>query len=53
VLLINLGQEQFTVARGDRVAQLVICPVGIATLDPAETLDGTARGGGGYGSTGV
>jgi dUTPase len=32
---------------------MVICPVAIAKLDPVAALDGTARGGGGYGSTGV
>lgn len=53
VLLINHGEAPFTVARGDRIAQLVICPVAIAALEPVEALDGTARGGGGYGSTGV
>lgn len=53
VLLVNHGDAPFTVARGDRVAQLVICPVAIASLTPVEALEATARGGGGYGSTGV
>jgi dUTP pyrophosphatase len=52
VLLVNHGGAPFTVARGDRIAQLVICPVAIAELDPAPALDETARGAGGYGSTG-
>ncbi|AKT40006.1 dUTP diphosphatase [Chondromyces crocatus] len=53
VLLINHGEAPFSVARGERIAQLVICPVGIADLVAVDTLDATARGGGGYGSTGV
>lgn len=52
VLLINLGQEPFTVTRGERVAQLVVAPVGRAELVEVETLDETARGSGGFGSTG-
>ncbi len=53
VLLVNLGPEPFTVRRGLRIAQLVICPVARVrlvetALDPAET----ARGAGGFGSTG-
>jgi dUTP pyrophosphatase len=53
VLLVNLGQEAFVVSRGDRIAQLVICPVARAELIEVEALDPTPRGGGGYGSTGV
>ncbi|WP_439495578.1 dUTP diphosphatase [Bosea sp. (in: a-proteobacteria)] len=53
VLLVNLGAEDFTVARGDRIAQLVIAPVTRATLVETEALDETARGAGGYGSTGI
>jgi len=53
VLLVNLGQESFTVLPGDRIAQLVVCPVARATLHITATLDDTARGSGGYGSTGV
>jgi len=52
VLLVNHGQAPFTVARGDRIAQLVICPVAHAELREVEALDGTVRGAGGYGSTG-
>ncbi len=53
VVLINHGGEPFTVARGDRIAQLVIAPVTHARLSEVETLSETARGSGGYGSTGV
>lgn len=53
VLLVNLGAETFSVARGDRIAQLVIAPVAKATLEVAASLDATDRGAGGYGSTGV
>lgn len=52
VILINLGQEPFEIARGDRIAQLVPAPVQRATLDLVETLDDTDRGVGGFGSTG-
>lgn len=53
VLLVNHGDAAFVVSRGDRIAQLVICPVGRAELVEVEALDETARGAGGYGSTGV
>ena len=53
VLLVNHGQEPFVVARGDRIAQLVIGPVVRAELIVTIELGATARGGGGYGSTGV
>ncbi len=53
VLLVNLGQAAFEVGRGDRIAQLVICPVGRGELVEVTELDATARGVGGYGSTGV
>ena len=52
VLLINLGEEDFTIRRGDRVAQLVIAPVTQAAWRETETLDETTRGAGGFGSTG-
>jgi len=52
VLLINHGAEPFLVTRGMRVAQLVIAPVMRAELREAAGLEGTARGGGGFGSTG-
>ncbi len=53
VLLINLGEEPFTVSRGDRIAQLVVAPVTRIEWEPVETVDTTARGTGGFGSTGV
>ena len=53
VLLINHGSEPFTIARGDRVAQLVLAPVVQASWREVEELDETARGAGGFGSTGV
>lgn len=53
VVLINHGAEPFTVRRGDRIAQLVICPVAIAEMAEVAALPPTARGAGGYGSTGV
>ncbi len=52
VLLINLGQEPFTIQRGDRIAQMVIAPVTQGQWQEVETLDETARGAGGFGSTG-
>lgn len=52
VILVNLGQEPFAIGRGERIAQLVPAPVLRATLDEATTLDETARGSGGFGSTG-
>ena len=52
VILANLGDAPFTVTRGDRIAQLVPAPVLHATLDEVESLDATARGIGGFGSTG-
>jgi dUTP pyrophosphatase len=53
VLLVNLGDGPFTVTRGMRIAQLVVAPVVQATLVEVEALDDTARGTGGFGSTGV
>ncbi len=53
VILANLGTEPFAIARGDRIAQLVIAPVIRAVWAPAESLDDTARGAGGFGSTGT
>ncbi|MEL7319097.1 MAG: dUTP diphosphatase [Pseudomonadota bacterium] len=52
VLLINHGAQAFDIARGDRVAQLVLAPVVQAAWDEVEELDATARGEGGFGSTG-
>jgi dUTP pyrophosphatase len=53
VVLINLGNEPFTVTRGMRIAQLVFAAVQRARLIDATTLDDTARNAGGFGSTGV
>jgi len=52
VLLVNLGQEPVAFARGDRIAQLVVAPVVRARVELAEDLAGSARGAGGFGSTG-
>lgn len=53
VSLINRGREDFTVHPGDRIAQLMFAPVLHAVFEEAETLDETARGEGGFGSTGI
>jgi dUTP pyrophosphatase len=53
VCLINLGEEPFTIARGDRIAQAVIAEAPQAVLVEVASLDETARGAGGFGSTGV
>ena len=53
VLLINHGNESFVIQRGTRIAQLVVGHVVRATLREVETLDETARGTGGFGSTGA
>lgn len=53
VPLINLGQEPFTIRRGDRIAQLVVAPFVQVAWDEVDTLDATTRGTGGFGSTGV
>ena len=52
VILINHGEEDFTIRRGDRIAQLVVAPVVQAQWVEVESLEETARGGGGFGSTG-
>lgn len=52
VILINHGPEPFVIARGDRIAQLMLAPVVQAVWDEVEELDATARGAGGFGSTG-
>ena len=52
VIMINLGAETFSIRRGDRVAQLVLAPVTQASWLEVEELDETARGAGGFGSTG-
>jgi len=52
VILANLGGYPFTITRGERIAQLVAAPVQRAVFAEVETLDETARGAGGFGSTG-
>lgn len=52
VLLINLGQEPFTIARNERIAQMVFQTVPAVTVANVETLDETERGAGGFGHTG-
>lgn len=52
VILANLGSEPFAIVRGERIAQLVPAPVQRAIFDEVASLDETARGGGGFGSTG-
>ncbi len=53
VMLVNLGTESFAVTRAMRVAQLIIAPVARARIVEAPALDTTARGVGGFGSTGM
>ena len=52
VILINHGEEDFVIRRGERIAQLVIAPVVQAAWSEVGSLDDTARGAGGFGSTG-
>ena len=53
VILANFGDVDFPVAKGDRIAQLVIAPVTQAEVEETEVIDATDRGTGGFGSTGV
>jgi dUTP pyrophosphatase len=52
VILINLGSEAFVIQRGERIAQLVLAPVTRLAWSEVDALDETARGAGGFGSTG-
>lgn len=52
VILINHGQEAFTIARGERIGQMVLAPVTRLVWQEVEMLDDTDRGSGGFGSTG-
>ena len=52
VILVNLGQESFTITRGMRIAQLIIASTVQVTMCETATLDETTRGVGGFGSTG-
>ena len=53
IILINLGNENAVIKDGDRIAQLVIAPVCRAQIKEADALSGSARGSGGFGSTGI
>jgi dUTP pyrophosphatase len=53
VILVNLGQEEFRISSGDRIAQLVFSPVVRVTFRAQPSVDETARGSGGFGSTGI
>lgn len=53
VLLVNLGQEPFTITRGMRIAQMVVAPVTNVELVEVEDVDETARAASGFGSTGL
>ncbi len=53
VILVNLGDEDFQVNKGDRIAQIIAAPVQRANLNEVDNLDDTERGSGGFGSTGV
>lgn len=53
VLLINLGEEEFLIERGMRIAQIVIAPVTQMRVAEIDAASETARGSGGFGSTGV
>lgn len=53
VLLVNLGQEEFRIRSGDRIAQLVFSHVVRVSFRSQANIDDTARGGGGFGSTGI
>ncbi|WP_171124509.1 MULTISPECIES: dUTP diphosphatase [unclassified Ruegeria] len=52
VIVLNAGQEAFEITHGERIAQLIVAPVVQATFEAADTLSDTARGAGGFGSTG-
>lgn len=52
VILINHGEDDFVIQRGERIAQMVIAPVTQAEMNVVDALSETARGAGGFGSTG-
>ena len=52
VLLINLGEEDFAIERGMRIAQMILAPVSRARIETADLASSTERGSGGFGSTG-
>ena len=49
----NRSDQDFTIAPGDRIAQLIFVPIARPTLEIVDAFDETARGSGGFGSTGV
>jgi dUTP pyrophosphatase len=53
IILINHGSEDFVIRRGERIGQMVFAPVHQARFEETDALDETARGSGGFGSTGV
>ena len=53
VILANLGEDDFAINKGDRIAQIVVAPVTKGVMVEVDSLDDTARGTGGFGSTGV
>ncbi len=53
VIVMNAGDAAFTIRHGDRIAQMVVAPVIRASFHPVSSLSKTARGAGGFGSTGV
>jgi dUTP pyrophosphatase len=53
VILVNLSQQEVVLRKGDRIAQIVICPVAKAEFVQQENLEITDRGEGGFGSTGI
>lgn len=53
IILLNTSEEAFVIERGDRIAQMIVAPVIQARWNEMESLDETARGEGGFGSTGV
>lgn len=53
VLLVNLSNEDFVINEGERIAQMIIAQYETVAWEPAEVLDETERGEGGYGHTGV
>ena len=53
VILINLSKEKFIVRNGERIAQMVVCPIAQVQLDEVKELFETDRGSGGFGSTGT
>jgi len=53
IIVINLGDKEYTLKRGERIAQMVFAPVLKLEIVEVEDLDGTDRGGGGFGHTGI